>query len=178
MSKDDWATRGKVSTLFTYIDFGANGEILVSQMNYKNQVMNKSEVIKELQNANPKYAPANPDVDPLFIDAHGYCRLVYAFDPKRLNWLFKDDTPFELKPNQKYKPADEFGNVETVTRGDMGERKNPNAICAFFVDDRNTKKDPDLIYYNLEMLVSQDASDPAAHVTAVTIDPSIRNNNG
>lgn len=177
MSDAEWAKRPKVSTVFSYMNFGPNGELQVSRQSYKGTVMTKGEIVTELQNASPSYSPSNPDMDPLFFEANGYCRLVYAFDPKLSNWLFSDASPFQLKPRAN-DPNGEFGSCECVTRGDMGNKSNPNAVVAFFIDDRNTKKDPDLILYDLHMLISQDSADAGAYLTKITLDPGIRNNNG
>ena len=86
-----------------------------------------------------------------------------------------------------YEPADptkdplfidaciEFDGLTKISRGDMGQTANPCAISAFFIDDRNSVKDPNIIPYSLYVQFSQDASNADAFRTGVTIDPGVGN---
>jgi len=178
MENTPWNDRANKCTMFHIIDFSDSGEIRVFRETVPG-VMDKKQVTNHLKNIQPVYGPTNPKDDPLFIDANGYCRLVFAFDKLKPNCLFHKTWPFSLKHRGEGGDASpEFDCLETISRGDMGYSGNEAAISAFFIDDKNSKVDPYLIPYNLFAHFSQDASDENAYVTSVTIDPSIKNNNG
>jgi hypothetical protein len=178
MSQNAWDSRKNKYTMFQIINFADSGEMQVYKETV-DRVLDKQQIISHLQNIAPVYGPVDPKDDPLFIDAHGYCRLVFAFDSSKTNCLFHRVWPFSLKHRgEGGDPGAEFDDLQIITRGDFGHVENSEAVSAFSIDDKNTKVDPFPIAYNLFVHLSQDANDPDAYLTGITIDPHIRNGNG
>jgi len=175
MADNPWDNSGTKCTMFRIINFAEDGTIRVAKAQVDG-VMDKAQIVTYLQDMQPVYEPADPTVDPLFIEAKGYCRLVFAFDKSKPNCLFHGTWPFALKYRGSGLDACiEFDGLTKISRGDMGHTENPCAISAFFIDDRNSVKDPNLIPYNLYVQFSQDASNADAYRTGVTIDPDMGN---